>query len=136
MIAGDISPDVAATETTPRPHGAPSASPRTPQQPWTSPTVQIRRTRRSSIPLFADGAADSFRTRWLAIQTSFVDEPGTSVEQADRLVAEVMRQLARTFAAKRAKLEPQLVEGKDISTEDLRIALRHYRSFFDRLLSI
>jgi hypothetical protein len=83
-----------------------------------------------------DGAAESFRTRWLEIQTSFVDEPGSSVENADLLVAEVMRQLARTFSEKRAKLEPQLVEGRVISTEDLRVALQHYRSFFDRLLTI
>ena len=88
------------------------------------------------MPLFADGAAEDFRTRWLDIQTSFVDEPGRSVEQADLLVAEVMRQLARTFAQKRSKLEPQLIQGEDISTEDLRMALRRYRSFFDRLLTI
>jgi hypothetical protein len=72
----------------------------------------------------------------LEIQANFVDEPGISVEQADLLVAEVMKQLARTFAQKRAKLEPQLVQGEQISTEDLRIALQHYRSFFDRLLTI
>jgi hypothetical protein len=65
-----------------------------------------------------------------------VDEPGRSVEQADLLVAEVMKQLAKTFAEKRAKLEPQLVQGEPISTEDLRVALQHYRSFFDRLLTI
>jgi hypothetical protein len=88
------------------------------------------------MPLFAAGAAESFRSRWLDIQTSFVDEPGTSVEQADLLVAEVMRQLAVTFAEKRAKLEPQLVGGEQISTEDLRMALRRYRSFFDRLLLV
>jgi hypothetical protein len=88
------------------------------------------------MPLFANGAAEDLRSRWLDIQTSFVDEPGTSVEQADLLVAEVMRQLAATFAEKRAKLEPQLVKGEAISTEDLRVALRHYRSFFDRLLLI
>jgi hypothetical protein len=88
------------------------------------------------MPLFADGAAEDFRTRWLDIQTSFVDEPGRSVEQADLLVAEVMRQLAKTFAQKRSKLEPQLIQGEDISTEDLRMALRRYRSFFDRLLTI
>ena len=97
---------------------------------------QLRRTRRSNMPLFAEGAADDFRSRWLEIQTSFVDEPGHSVERADLLVAEVMLQLAKTFAAKRAKLEPQLVRGEPISTEDLRMALRRYRSFFDRLLSI
>jgi len=88
------------------------------------------------MPLFANGAAEDLRSRWLDIQTSFVDEPGSSVEQADLLVAEVMRQLAATFAEKRAKLEPQLVKGEAISTEDLRVALRHYRSFFDRLLLV
>ena len=75
--------------------------------------------------------------RWcLSKIRGFVDEPGRSVEQADLLVAEVMKQLARTFAEKRAKLEPQLVQGETISTEDLRVALQHYRSFFDRLLTI
>jgi hypothetical protein len=118
--------------TTPRPDDAPSV----PKRPRISPRGQLRRTRRSSIPLFEPGATESFRTRWLDIQTSFVDEPGRSVEQADLLVAEVMKQLAKTFAEKRSKLEPQLVKGEAVSTEDLRIALRHYRSFFDRLLSI
>ena len=88
------------------------------------------------MPLFANGAAEDLRSRWLDIQTSFVDEPGSSVEQADLLVAEVMKQLARTFAQKRSKLELQLGQGEEISTEELRMALRRYRSFFDRLLSI
>jgi uncharacterized protein YktB (UPF0637 family) len=70
------------------------------------------------------------------LQTSFIDEPTRAVEQADSLVAEIMQQLATTFAAERAHLEEQGEHGKDISTEDLRMALRHYRSFFDRLLSI
>ena len=108
-----------------------------PKRVRTIPSAGLRRkTRRSGILLFAPGAADSFRTRWLDIQASFVDEPGQSVEQADLLVAEVMKQLAKTFAEKRAKLEPELVKGEAISTEDLRIALQHYRSFFDRLLTI
>jgi hypothetical protein len=47
-----------------------------------------------------------------------------------------MQQLAKTFADERSHLEEQGEHGKDISTEDLRMALRHYRSFFDRLLSI
>ena len=114
----------------------PSLALRRPKRPRFSTPSLRRTTRRSSILLFAPGAADSFRTRWLDIQASFVDEPGRSVEQADLLVAEVMKQLAKTFAEKRAKLEPQLVQGETISTEDLRIALQHYRSFFDRLLTI
>jgi hypothetical protein len=122
--------------TTPTPKDTPSPSPLASKRVRTGSSGLRRTTRRSSILLFAPGAADSFRTRWLDIQASFVDEPGQSVEQADLLVAEVMKQLAKTFADKRAKLEPQLVKGEAISTEDLRIALQHYRSFFDRLLTI
>ena len=115
---------------------APGPGPRPSKRPRTGPAGLRRTTRRSSIPLFAPGGADALRSRWLDIQANFVDEPERSVEQADLLVAEVMKQLARTFAEKRAKLEPQLVKGEAISTEDLRIALQHYRSFFDRLLTI
>ena len=136
LDANDIQPNESMPETTPRAKGVPSPSPRPLQRPKTGATDPRRRTRRSSIPLFADGAAVEFRSRWLEIQTSFVDEPGRAVEQADLLVAEVMRQLAKTFAQKRSKLEPQLVQGEEISTENLRMALRRYRSFFDRLLSI
>jgi hypothetical protein len=78
----------------------------------------------------------AFRSRWDAIQTGFVDEPRHSVEQADSLVAEVMKRLAETFADERAKLEQQWSQGDDVSTEDLRVALQRYRSFFDRLLTI
>jgi len=77
-----------------------------------------------------------FRSRWDTIQTGFVDEPRQSVEQADGLVAEVMQRLAEVFADERSKLEAQWSRGDDVSTEDLRIALRRYRSFFDRLLSM
>jgi len=77
-----------------------------------------------------------FRSRWDTIQTGFVDEPRQSVEQADSLVAEVMQRLAEVFADERSKLEEQWSRGDDVSTEDLRIALRRYRSFFDRLLSM
>jgi len=78
----------------------------------------------------------TFRSRWDTIQTGFVDEPRQSVEQADSLVAGVMQRLAEVFADERGKLEDQWSRGDDVSTEDLRIALRRYRSFFDRLLSM
>ena len=89
----------------------------------------------SPTPLLSDDATDAFQARWDAIQTGFVDEPRQVVEQADSLVAEVMRQLAKTFAEERANLERQWARGGDVSTEDLRLALRRYRSFFQRLLS-
>jgi hypothetical protein len=89
-----------------------------------------------SALLFAAERAQELRSRWDAIQTGFVDEPRNTVEQADTLVADVIQQLARSFADEKAKLEQQWGRGTDVSTEDLRLALRHYRSFFDRLLSV
>jgi hypothetical protein len=89
-----------------------------------------------SAPLFPTGEADGFRSRWQEVQVGFVDEPRNAVEQADKLVAEMMQRLARVFSDERSKLEEQWSRGDDIDTEDLRLALRRYRSFFDRLLSV
>lgn len=92
--------------------------------------------RAQSTPLFADDESTRLRTRWEQIQTGFVDEPRRAVEQADELVAQVMKRLAQVFSDERGQLEAQWTRGDDVSTEDLRIALRRYRSFFDRLLSV
>jgi len=91
---------------------------------------------KSASPLFDDRETDTFRSRWNSIQTQFVDEPRRSVEQADELVATTMKRLAEIFASERENLERDWDRGEDISTEDLRIALQRYRSFFDRLLSV
>jgi hypothetical protein len=87
-------------------------------------------------PLFANEDAAGYRTRWSAIQTGFVDEPRKAVEEADTLVAEVMKRLAEVFAIERSQLESEWERSEKVSTEDLRIAMRRYRSFFERLLSI
>src|SRR6185369_13060493 len=89
-----------------------------------------------SPPLFDQDALESFRSRWGTIQTGFVDNPGGAVKQADELVAAVMKRLAEVFADERSNLEQAWAKGEDISTEDLRVALRRYRAFFDRLLSV
>jgi hypothetical protein len=86
-------------------------------------------------PLLADEATSDVRSRWEEIQGSFVDEPRRAVEEADTLVAELMQRLADSFAQEREGLEGQWDRGDEVSTEDLRIALQRYRSFFDRLLS-
>jgi hypothetical protein len=57
-------------------------------------------------------------------------------EQADSLVAVAMKRLAEMFAAERARLEGQWDRGDNVSTEDLRLALQRYRSFFGRILSV
>jgi hypothetical protein len=91
-------------------------------------------------PLFAGDVERDFRTRWRDIQSGFVDEPRPAVERADQLVAELMQRLAQSFSEQRKNLEHQW-EASDktsekVSTEELRVALTRYRSFFERLLSV
>jgi hypothetical protein len=85
--------------------------------------------------LFPDNELNEFRARWDKVQIGFVDEPRAAVEQADGLVATIVKRIAEQFAAERAELEHQWDRGDNVSTEDLRQALRRYRSFFDRLLA-
>ena len=87
-------------------------------------------------PLFPSNELESLRTRWKEIQTAFVDEPRKAVEQADGLVASAMKRLAEVFAQERSGLEQQWDRGDNVPTEDLRVALQRYRTFFDRLLSV
>jgi hypothetical protein len=95
-----------------------------------------QREEEQAEPLFPSTEAQEFRARWDSIQAGFVDEPRRAVEAADSLVAAAMKRLAETFANERQSLETQWDRGDDVSTEDLRIALRRYRSFFGRLLSM
>ena len=88
------------------------------------------------IDLFPDEELLGYRTRWEAIQTGFVDQPRAAVEQADALVSQVVTRLTEVFTRERSTLEGQWTKGDDVSTEDLRIALTRYRSFFHRLLSM
>jgi hypothetical protein len=99
-------------------------------QPAAALTAQAR-----STPLFPQDELESFRSRWSSVQTSFVDEPRTAVEQADSLVANVVRRIAEQFASEREQLEKQWDRGDSVNTEDLRQALKRYRAFFDRLLA-
>jgi len=108
-----------------------SAGPRT-DHPDTSPAL---RPEGEQEAMFPHDELNQLRPQWNAIQTKFIDEPRHSVEEADALVASTVQRLAETFATERAKLEAQWAKGGDVSTEDLRLALRRYRSFFDRLLS-
>lgn len=80
--------------------------------------------------------AEGFRSRWTEIQTGFVDDPRSSVERADELVAMVVKSITDTFAEERTVLEEQWSRGGEASTEDLRVAIKRYRAFFNRLLSL
>jgi len=89
-----------------------------------------------ATPLLTEQETQDFRGRWDSIQAGFVDEPRIAVEQAYNLTAQAMKRMSDVFAQERANLESQWARGDDVSTEDLRLALRRYRTFFDRLLSI
>jgi hypothetical protein len=88
------------------------------------------------MPLFSESEMGDFRSQWSNLQTGFVDQPRRTVEDADKLVASVMQRLAEGFATERSGLEKQWDRGDNVSTEDLRVALQRYRSFFDRLLNL
>jgi hypothetical protein len=86
--------------------------------------------------LFADEHLSGLRSRWNDVQAAFVDDPKECVQKADSLVAEVVEELHASFADTRSRLEAQWARGEDASTEDLRLALKRYRDFFQRLLSV
>jgi len=79
---------------------------------------------------------EELRGRWSGIQASFVDDPRKAVQEADALVSSAIEQIEGSFRDQRAQLEKQWSKGTDASTEDLRVAVQHYRALFDRILSL
>ena len=75
----------------------------------------------------------SIRNRFLDIQAGFIDEPRQAVEEAGRFVDDLLRQVTDALQQQRGQLAGVTGEG---STEDLRLALRAYRQFVDRLLGL
>jgi hypothetical protein len=129
--------DAAAIETVSQPVGSPRRAVSTDQsRTGTQGAATAPALEQETAPLFSSSEANDLRARWDAIQVGFVDEPRRAVEQADKLVAGTMKRLAEIFADERSKLESQWDQGENVSTEDLRLGLRRYRSFFSRLLSL
>ncbi len=98
--------------------------------------TQTRQEQSTLVPLFTDEAARTFRSRWDDVQRGFVDDPRKAVQAGDELVAQVIKSLAESFSEQRSAVEGELSQADRSSTEDLRLALRRYRSFFERLLAI
>jgi len=99
-------------------------------------TPAVKEEDGAPAPLFHDDELTGYRTRWGGIQTGFVDEPRRAVEEADHLVSELATRLTQSFADERRQLEGRWDRKENVSTEDLRQAMRRYRSFFERLLTI
>jgi hypothetical protein len=97
--------------------------------------VPFQRRSSAGEPLIPKQQIEQLRTQWNSIQTNFVDQPRTAVEDADSLVVGALKQIQESFVVQRANLEKKWRHVDDVSTEDLRVALQHYRAFFDRLIS-
>jgi len=110
-------------------------APASEDEPISRDTAATAQDADTDQPLLPQEQGQEFDTRWEEIQAAFVDEPRDAVQRADQLVAELMQRLAADFAETRSQLESQWDSGDDVSTEDLRVALTRYRSFFRRLLS-
>ena len=127
-----------------QPQGTPPASeptePAASADPTTAPAApadpSAQRESSTEEVLFADDDLAELRARWAAVQASFVDDPKDCVQKADVLVSDLVEQLTSGFADARSHLEEQWARGEEASTEDLRVALMHYRDFFDRLLAV
>jgi hypothetical protein len=113
------------------PQFAATEEPETEQEPQ-----DVRNAPENKTALFEAQETEEFHSRWYKIQTEFIDDPRRCVQRADELVAETMKRLSEVFGRERQKLESEWDRGEDVSTEDLRLALQRYRSFFDRLLSV
>ncbi len=79
--------------------------------------------------------AEGVRRRFLDIQASFVDEdePRQAVQEAGRFADDLVQQVIEVLQAQRGQLQGTVAEG---DTEQLRLALRGYRQFVDRLLGL
>lgn len=130
-LAEPADPSAASAATTPNRE--------TPIRETSAPPTQHAGNERESSSdnlLFADEELADLRARWGAVQAAFVDDPKECVQKADVLVSDLVDQLTTGFANARSRLEDQWARGEEANTESLRVALMHYREFFERLLAV
>ncbi|MFZ1165515.1 hypothetical protein [Mycobacterium sp.] len=137
----DPAPDV--SEPPPARDESADETPRAPEASTSVPAAEVPdeppspiRESPSEDVLFAEDELADLRARWAGVQAAFVDDPKDCVHKADGLVSDLVEQLTAGFSDARSRLEEQWSRGEEASTEDLRLALMHYRAFFERLLSV
>jgi hypothetical protein len=100
-------------------------------------------------------ARERYTRRWEAVQTQFVDRPGAALDEADRLVTDVMHdrgypvedfgeraelvaadhpQVVEHYRAAHAARQAHHGEAGSSDTEELRQAFVHYRALFEELV--
>jgi hypothetical protein len=141
--AVEVAPPQEGQHSAPVESAEPATAPPEPAEPTMAPAEPthaqdpaVHRDSATEELLFADDDLAELRARWAAVQASFVDDPKDCVGKADDLVSDLVEQLTSSFANARSRLEEQWARGEQASTEDLRVALMHYREFFERLLEV
>ena len=112
---------------------APVAEPSADTTPADTAVVAATPVAADADALLGSLDAGDIRNRFLDIQAGFIDEPRQAVEEAGRFVDDLLRQVADALQQQRGQLAGATDEA---STEDLRLALRAYRQFVDRLLGL
>jgi hypothetical protein len=87
--------------------------------------------------LLAPEAESDLLSRWTEIQISFVEDPRASVQEADALVEQIATTVLASIQERRSQLAAvwQWQHGQP-DTEQLRLALRQYRSFIAAVLPV
>jgi len=105
--------------------------PSAPQMP-AAPTASGTGIR--SVDLIAAGDVEQYRNDWRTVQHGFVDDPSAAVRDADALVGRLFDTITTRINEQRAALSANRSDDAAEHTEQLRRALRDYRTMFEQLL--
>lgn len=91
--------------------------------------------RETSITFWEEAASEQFRAEWHEIKAQFVDDPVAALTRAHDLLTEAVHELTESMLAERDDLDPLRGTGTP-DTESMRMSMRGYREFLDRILAL
>lgn len=132
-----IEPAYAEPPVIAEPEPAVSAEPAASPQPAPEPVSAGRPgdVAERPIALWSAEAADRLREEWRDLQGQFIDDPEAAVAGAKQLVTDAVHELAETLLAAQDALDPYRDNGR-VDTEMMRVAMRRYREFLERVLAL
>lgn len=87
------------------------------------------------IAFWDEAAINHFRSQWHEIKADFVDDPVAALTRAHDLLTNAVHELTEAMLAERDELDP-LRQTSTPDTESMRMAMRGYREFLDRILAL